>query len=70
MSDELGIFSDGGLLEGDFYSVTEAEAAIADRYGEEDGCYVASVCPEHRDQEKGHCETCDQDDSEDEVSDG
>lgn len=65
MSIEFGIFTDEGFMEGDFYSVAEAEAGIEARYDEGDGCYVAEVCPEHRDQEKGHCETCDAEESDD-----
>lgn len=55
---EYGLFNDEGLLEGQFYSVAEAEAAIADRYSDEDDLHVSEVCPDHPDQERDNCEEC------------
>ena len=57
MSTEFGIFNDEGCIEADFFSREGAEQAMADRYSEDDA-HVAEVCPDHRDQERDHCEHC------------
>lgn len=57
MSTEFGIFNDEGCIEGEFYSREDADRAMADRYAEDDA-HVAEVCPDHRDQERDHCEHC------------
>jgi hypothetical protein len=62
---EFGIFSDEGLLEGDFHSREEAEAARVARYVD-DGARVGVVCPEcHENElpqgEVSGCPDCGQD---------
>jgi hypothetical protein len=59
MSTEYGLFSDEGIVEGGFYSVAEAQAAIAERYDADDGLEVEEVCPEHPDHPRCGCEKCD-----------
>lgn len=54
---EYGIFSDEGLLEGDFHSRVSAENRLDSEYSEDDA-HIAIVCPEHREQEKDNCEEC------------
>ena len=56
--DEYGIFNDEGMIEGDFYSKEEAEAAVAARYTADDEVHVARCCPEHSEQERENCEDC------------
>ena len=57
MSTEFGIFTEEGCIENGFYSREEAEAAIKERYPEEE-CHVAECCIEHREEEHEHCEFC------------
>lgn len=57
MTTEYGIFSEEGLLEGDFYTVESAQAELELDYAE-DGAHVAEICPEHREHEREHCEVC------------
>ena len=63
---EFGIFSDEGLIEGQFATAASAEKAIAERYSPEDELHVAEVCPYHEGQERLHCEECDEEDNEEE----
>jgi len=62
MLHEFGIFSNEGLIEGQFYSRDEAVEALSERYDEEgDGLKVLEICPEHEGQPKHGCEECDSD---------
>ena len=54
---EWGIFSDEGLIEGEFYSKEDAEQAAL-KYDKEDEIYVSEICPYHRDNERNSCEKC------------
>lgn len=58
MTAEYGLFNDEGLMEGQFYSVAEAQAAVADRYSAEDDLAVHEVCPDHEGQARDTCEEC------------
>ena len=60
--DEYGIFNDEGLLEGQFYSRSEAQFSKETRYIEEDESYISFVCPYHPEQPKDHCEICNNED--------
>lgn len=55
---EFGIFQDGGLLEGQFYTEQAAKAAITERYAAEEGLSVETVCPDHEEQANSTCEEC------------
>lgn len=55
---EFGLFSDEGCVEAQFYSLEEAEAAIAERYSPEDGLTAHAVCPQHEEQIAEFCEEC------------
>jgi hypothetical protein len=55
---EIGIFNDEGCVEAQFYSVAEAQAAVADRYSDEDHLVIEEVCPEHEEQAAASCEEC------------
>lgn len=59
-----GIFSNKGLLQGDFFSEIGAIAVMAERYAGDDA-HVAVVCPDHEDQEYDSCESCDTEEDED-----
>jgi hypothetical protein len=59
---EYGLFNDEGLVEGGFYSVDTAEAAILDRYDSEDELEVKEVCGDHEGQPYDGCEECFADD--------
>jgi len=63
---EFGIFSDEGLIEGDFWSKKAATAAsLHDRFkGAE--AFVAEICDDHPDQPKDDCENCNSEDEEEE----
>jgi len=54
----FGLFSDEGLVEGDFMTEQDAYDAIADRYDEEDELEVLEVCHDHEDQPSHCCEEC------------
>ncbi len=56
--DELGIFTDEGMIDGPFYSRDEADTAMATLYSEEDGAHVAELCHDHLEQERATCEEC------------
>ena len=66
MSTEYGLFSDDGLIEGDFYSKHDAEKARVKRYPDDD-LEVLECCPEHRDCPRICCEECDAEDEEAEA---
>lgn len=55
---EFGIFNDEGLVEGDFASLDETVAAIAERYTEEDEVHAAEICRDHPGHERESCEKC------------
>jgi hypothetical protein len=55
---EYGIFSDEGLLEGQFYDLWKAEERLLGYYHPDDGAYVAVICPDHPEQEELGCEEC------------
>lgn len=57
---EWGIFNDEGCIESQFYSVDEAEAAMAvlDAIGEEQFLSVHRICPDHEEQPQDTCEEC------------
>jgi len=59
MATEYALFNDEGMVEGGFYSVEEATAAIADRYSEDDELTVEEVCHDHPEQPKCGCVLCD-----------
>jgi hypothetical protein len=59
MSEEYGLFSDEGIVEGGFHSLEEAIQAQEQRYDPEDGLEVEEVCPEHPDEPRLGCEECD-----------
>ncbi|MDE2101312.1 MAG: hypothetical protein KGL39_28960 [Patescibacteria group bacterium] len=63
---EYGLFSDEGLVEGDFPTVEEARQVMATFYSPEDNLRVAEVCPDHREEERDGCEKCEEDESEEE----
>jgi hypothetical protein len=56
MSEEYGLFSNEGIVEGGFYSPEEAIQAREQRYDPEDDLEVEEVCPEHPDQPRLGCE--------------
>jgi hypothetical protein len=58
--DEFGIFSGEGLLEGGFYSMAEAEAALAARYSPE--AHAARCCHDHPEHEHESCPECNSED--------
>lgn len=64
MSVEFAIANDEGIVEANFASREEAEAAIRDRYSVDDELTIVEVCEEHPDEERGHCEQCDARDEE------
>ena len=55
---EFGVFSDEGLIVGDFYSREEADAWASANLEPEDAVHVAEVCPGHRESEQQNCEAC------------
>lgn len=55
-SQEYGVFSDEGLLEGDIYSMDEARKVLLS-YGSD--AYIGEVCPCGSGEEKDFCDTCD-----------
>ena len=55
---ELGLFSDEGLIEGQLYSVAEAQKAIDDRYQPEDKLEILAICPEHCEEPDISCGEC------------
>jgi hypothetical protein len=63
---EYGLFNDEGMVEGQFYSVQEAEAAIANRYDPEDELSIEEVCEEHPEHAKCGCEECEAEEMEEE----
>lgn len=62
---EFGIFSDEGLLEGQFWSREVAEETLRTTYPEDDA-HVAECCREHPEQERETCEECNAEDGGDE----
>ncbi len=56
---EYGLFSDEGLVEGDFPDEITAEIAIKERYSPEDCLVVLECCHDHPDQPRRCCEECD-----------
>ena len=58
--DTYGIFSDEGLLEGEFSSREKATVALALSYDGADA-HVGLVCHDHPDHEKDSCEECEED---------
>lgn len=62
----FGVFNDEGLLEGDFVSLEKALEARRARYSDDDHAYAAEICPDHEDQPRHDCETCNYDDEEEE----
>ncbi|MBY0525567.1 MAG: hypothetical protein K2R98_19335 [Gemmataceae bacterium] len=65
MTIEYGLFSDEGLIEGNFYSLEEATEALA-KSDPDDELQVFEICPEHPDQTRNHCEECDAEEEGDE----
>ncbi len=71
--DEYGIFNDEGLIEGDFWTMRQAEGALSD-YREtaraedqeawDESAYAAKICSEHPEQAYEYCEECLGEDSE------
>lgn len=57
MSTEYGIFNDEGLVEQNYWSRSEAEAAL-DAYDDEDDLEIAEVCPECRGGRADWCDVC------------
>lgn len=53
-----GLFNDEGLVEGDFASLGEAEAALKSRYTADDDLHVAAQCHEHPEEEADFCASC------------
>lgn len=66
-SDEFGIFAEDGQLERGFYSLAEAEKALAERYSPEDEAHAGECCHDHPEHEAATCELCD--DEEEETED-
>lgn len=58
MSTEFGIFGDEGCCEREFYSRSEADAALAANYSSDDDLHVSECCSEHPDNERDGCEDC------------
>jgi len=56
-----GIFSDEGLIEGEFSSREEAEAARLARYAE-DEAHVRETCFDHPENDRASCEECNAED--------
>lgn len=54
----FGLFSDEGLVEGDFVTERDALDAIAERYDSEDELEVFELCNDHEDQPAHCCEEC------------
>jgi hypothetical protein len=66
---EYGVFSDEGMIEGGFFFMEPALARAASMNKDEDESvyYASEICPDHEEQPRHNCETCNyQDDSEDE----
>jgi len=55
---EFGIFNDEGKIEGDFYSMVEAQARIDADPETYEGCHAAECCHDHPEYEKDDCEDC------------
>ena len=66
-STEYGVFNDEGLVEGQFYDVTSANAAAVDM--DDENAYVSLVCESHTDQPYGYCDDCDAEETEDDDDD-
>lgn len=58
---DYGIFVPDGFADGPFASREEAEAKRAKLYGDDPEVYVAEVCPDHPEYERGSCPECDGD---------
>ena len=56
---EYGIFTDEGLIEGGFWSRSDAEDALVEHQHLDDEVWVAPLCPEHEGEPAGYCEQCD-----------
>jgi len=71
-----GVFSDEGILSGDFYS---KESALAWAHDPKNGCvdegvidkfvYVEEVCHDHPENPRSSCEECGEDEEEEESED-
>lgn len=59
---EYGIFNNEGMVEGQFYSLAEANKALHTYYDlDDDELFVSEICSEHEEQEKDNCEECAED---------
>ena len=54
---EWGVFSDEGMIDGPFYSETEA-LEVAATYPPEERVKVGLICPDHEGQPSYACEEC------------
>jgi hypothetical protein len=61
---EYGIFNAEGLIEGQFYSFQAAAGELLNEEYYGDDAWVNEVCPEHTDQPYDECETCDEEEEE------
>lgn len=55
---EWGLFSEEGLIEGDFLTREDALLARRERYTPDDELEVYEVCPHHPEQSSHDCEDC------------
>lgn len=60
-NDESASYSSEDAVESQFYSVEEAEAALLERYDDDEDCYV-HVCEEPEEEDEEDEEGCDDDD--------
>lgn len=60
---EYGIFAEDGQLERGFFSMEEAEKALARRYSPADEAHVGECCHDHPEHERSTCEQCDEDET-------
>lgn len=65
----FGIFSDEGLLEGDFATAADAHEVAISGYSE-DATHVAECCPDHPEHERETCEPCESEGDEGEGDEG
>jgi hypothetical protein len=54
----FGLFSDEGLIEGDFYTLEDAKIAKATRYTPDDELEIKVVCSYHHEHAEEFCELC------------
>jgi len=54
---EWGIFSDGGMIDGPYYTLGEAQEALA-AYPAEEGAEIVELCSDHEGEASEGCPSC------------